>query len=126
MCQNASCRVTKKAHINCLLQRLKILLRPSVKEALQHGIKNDGEVDDKMDFSENQQGENVELEGFKIATLSNDKIIAVKEDLSQINLCKIRSAQSGFPTYKHVNELEAQGTSQEVFNGIEHSLSSSL
>ena len=52
----------------------------------------------------------------KIATLSNDIILAVKEDLSQFKMRKMRSAQSDFPTYEHVNDLEGQGISSEVFN----------
>ena len=35
-------------------------------------------------------------------------------------------AQNGLPTYEHVNDLETQGTSQEIFKGKEYSMSSSL
>lgn len=80
----------------------------NVREALQHGIENDSEVNNEMDFAQNQQWENVELEQPEIATapLTNEEIMTMKEDLSQIKLRKIRSTQSGLPTYEQVNDLQ--------------------
>ena len=102
----------------------------SVKVALQHGIENDGEVDDEIDFAESQHGENVGLEQSEIATasLTNEEIITIKEDLSQIKLRKIRSTKNGLPTYKHMNDLQvinAQGDNPEVFKGKEYAMSTS-
>ena len=97
----------------------------SVEEALEHGIENDGETNDEIDFPENQQRENVELEQSEAATMFNEEIMTAKEDLSQIKLRKVR-AQDSLPTYEHVNDLEAQGFSTEVFNGKEYSMSCSL
>ena len=91
----------------------------SVEEALQNGIENDGETNDKIDFPENQQRENVELEH------SEAKEDDSKGRFIQIKLRKVR-AQDSLPTYEHMNDLEAQGFSTEVFNGKEYSMSSSL
>lgn len=107
-----------------------ILKLKSVREALQHGIENDSEVNNEMDFAQNQQWENVELEQPEIATapLTNEEIMTMKEDFSQIKLRKIRSTQSGLPTYKQVNDLQGinvQGHNPEVFKGKEYAKSSS-
>ena len=107
-----------------------LLKLKNVKEALQHGIENDGEVGDEIDFAESQEGESVGLEqsGTATASLTNEEIITIKEDLSQIKLCEIRSTQNGLPTYEHVNDLQvinAQGDNPEVFKRKEHTMSTS-
>ena len=102
----------------------------SVKEALQHGIANDGEDDNQINVPANKQGENVELEQSVTATasLTNEEIMTIKEDLSQIKLRKIRNTQNGLPTYEHINDLQVvdvQDNNGEVFKGKEYSMSSS-
>ncbi len=54
----------------------------SVKEALPHGITNDGEDDNQINFPANKQGENVEPEQSVIATasLTNEKIMTIIEN----------------------------------------------
>jgi len=87
-------------------------------------------VDDEFDFGESQEGESVGLErsGTATVSLTNVEIISIKEDLSQIRLCKIRSTQNGLPTYEHVNKLQvinALGDNPEVFKGKEYAMSTS-
>ena len=63
----------------------------SFKEALQHRIENDSKVDDESDFAESHEGESVGVEqsGTTTAALTNEEIITIQEDLSQIKLYKI-------------------------------------
>ena len=64
--------------------------------------------------------------GTATGSLTNEEIITIKEDLSQIKLCNIRSTQNGLPTYEHVNDLQvvnAQGDNPEVFKGKEYAMS---
>jgi len=102
----------------------------SAKEALQHGIENDGKIRDEIYVAESQEGESVRLgqSGTSTVSLSNEEIISIKEDLSQITLCKIRSTQNVFPTYEHVHDLQVingQGDNPEIFKRKEYAISTS-
>ena len=54
--------------------------------------------------------------------------MSIKEDLSQIKLCKIRSTQNVLPTYEHVHDVQVingQGDNPEIFKRKEYAISTS-
>jgi len=102
----------------------------SVKEVLQHGIEYDGEIRDEIYVAESQKWESVRLgqSGTSTVLLSNEEIMSIKEDLSQIKLCKIRSTQNVLPTYEHVHDVQVingQGDNPEIFKRKEYAISAS-